>query len=58
MLGEEPRKEVTDLAQKKYEGFDHQHLAEIVGEAGVAGVISKGAGFRSTRSGGGGGEKD
>ena len=31
-LGEEVRKQVVELAQKKYEGFNHQHLTEFLGE--------------------------
>lgn len=31
-LGEEVRKQVVELAQEKYEGFNHQHLAEFLGE--------------------------
>jgi transposase len=31
-LGEEVRKQVVELAQKKYGGFNHQHLTEMLGE--------------------------
>ena len=31
-LGEEIRKEVVELASEKYQGFDHQHLRERLGE--------------------------
>jgi transposase len=31
-LGEEIRKQVVELAQHKYEGFNHQHLTELLGE--------------------------
>jgi transposase len=31
-LGEESRKEVVELAQEKYQGFNHQHLTEMLGE--------------------------
>ena len=31
-LKEEIRKQVVELAQKKYEGFNHQHLTEMLGE--------------------------
>ena len=30
-LGEEIRKEVVELAQEKYQGFNHQHLTEMLG---------------------------
>lgn len=31
-LGGEIRKQLVELAQKKYEGFNHQHLTEMLGE--------------------------
>jgi len=31
-LGEEIRRQVVELAQKKYEGFNHQHLTEMLEE--------------------------
>jgi transposase len=31
-LGEEIRKQVVELARKKYDGFNHQHLTEKLGE--------------------------
>src|SRR5512139_1479117 len=31
-LGEEIRKQVVELAQEKYEGFNHQHLTEFLRE--------------------------
>jgi len=31
-LDEEIREQVVELAQTKYEGFNHQHLAEFLGE--------------------------
>jgi len=31
-LGEDIRSQVVEFAQKKYEGFNHQHLTEVLGE--------------------------